>query len=80
MCFLHYFVSETSLFIHLFLLLLLGKSFAEDLSTNNCAILHPALGQNPELSDSSKYPHFSALKIKPETFDAPGLKESPSQI
>lgn len=75
-----YFASQTLLFIHLFWLLLLEKSFAEDLSFSNCIILHPALGQNPELSDYSEYPHFSALKIKHETFDAPGLKESPSQI
>lgn len=57
-----------------------GENLCGRLFTNNCIILHPALGQNPELSDSSEYPHFFAFKIKRKTLDAPGLKESPSQI
>lgn len=73
------FASQSSLFIHLLWLLLLEKSFAEEFSTTNCIILHPALGQNLELGGSSKLPHFSAFKINVKPF-APGLEESPSQI
>lgn len=63
--------SQTSLFIHVLWRGVVAKKLCER------RLLLPAFWKYP---DSSEYPHSSVLKIKHKTFEAPVVKETPSQM